>query len=65
LVDKFYKDYNIIDLSFIVSIFYRNELQPSIDYFERYIAHEKKIEMLSVIHHNYGRYVSSAVNRFL
>jgi hypothetical protein len=65
LVDKFYKDYNIIDLSFIVSIFYRNELQPSIDYFERYIAHEKKIEMLSVIHHNYGRDVYSAVNRFL
>jgi hypothetical protein len=65
LVDKFYKDYNIIDLSFIVSIFYRNELQPSIDYFERYIAYEKKIEMLSVIHHNYGRDVYSAVNRFL
>jgi hypothetical protein len=65
LVDKFYKDYNIIDLSFILSIFYRNELQPSIDYLERYIAHEKKIEMLSVIHHNYGRDVYSAVNRFL
>ncbi len=65
LVDKFYKDYNIIDLSFILSIFYRNELQPSIDYLERYIAHEKKIEMLSSIFHKYGRDVYASVNRFL
>jgi hypothetical protein len=65
LVDKFYKDYNIIDLSFIVSIFFKNETELLFYYFERYIAYEKKIEMLSVIHHNYGRDVYSAVNRFL
>jgi hypothetical protein len=65
LINKFYADYNITDLSFIVTIFYRNETQLLVDYFERYIAHEKKIEMLSVILHNYGRDVYSAVNKFL
>jgi len=65
LIDKFYRSNNITDLSFIVPIFYRNELQPSIDYFERYIAHEKKIQMLSSIFHKYGRDVYSSVNKFL
>jgi hypothetical protein len=65
LLNKFYKSNKITDLSFIVPIFYRNELQPSIDYLERYIAHEKKIEMLSSIFHKYGRDVYASVNRFL
>ena len=65
LIDKFYRSNNITDLSFIIPIFYRNELQPSIDYFERYIAHEKKIQMLSSIFHKYGRDVYSSVNKFL
>ena len=51
LIHNFYRSNNITDLSFIVTIFYRNQLQSSIDYFERYIAHEKKIEMLSSIFH--------------
>jgi hypothetical protein len=65
LIDKFYRSNNITDLSFIIPIFYRNELQPSIDYFERYIAHEKKIQMLSSIFHNYGRDIYVSVNKFL
>ena len=51
LIHNLYRSNNITDLSFIVTIFYRNQLQSSIDYFERYIAHEKKIEMLSSIFH--------------
>jgi hypothetical protein len=65
LIDKFYKNNKIIDLSFIILIFYIDEAHPLIDYFERYIAHEKKIQMLSVILHNYGRDVYGAVNKFL
>ncbi len=65
LLDKFYKSNKITNLSFILSIFYRNELQPSIDYLERFFAHEKKIEILSSIFHKYGRDVYASVNRFL
>ena len=65
LIHNLYRSNNITDLSFIVTIFFRNETQLLFDYFERYIAHEKKIEMLSVILHNYGRDVYGVVNKFL
>lgn len=35
------------------------------DYFERYIEYNRKIEMLSVILHNYGRDVYRSVKQFL
>ena len=41
------------------------ETNELFDYFQRYIKHEKKIEMLFVIIHNYGKDVCMYVNNFI
>jgi hypothetical protein len=48
----------------IVSEYFQNESTEVYDYFRRYIEYNRKIEMLSVVLHNYGRDVYSAVMRF-
>jgi hypothetical protein len=48
----------------IVSQYFEYESAEVYDYFRRYIEYNRKIEMLSVVLHNYGRDVYSAVRRF-
>jgi len=50
---------------FIMDEFLYNEAAEIFDYFRRYIEHERKVEMLSVILHNYGRDVYGCVRKFL
>jgi hypothetical protein len=45
--------------------FLNNEVTEIFDYFTRYIEHERKVEMLSVILHNYGRDVYGYVRKFV
>ena len=49
----------------IMDEFLQNEAAEIFDYFRRYIEHERKVEMLSVILHNYGRDVYGCVMRFV
>ena len=49
----------------VVLEFFQKESGEIYDYFRRYIEHEKKIEMLSVILHNYGRDVYGCVRKFV
>jgi len=49
----------------IMDEFLYNEAAEIFDYFRRYIEHERKIEMMSVILHNYGRDVYGCVRKFL
>ena len=49
----------------IVSEYFQNESTEVYDYFRRYIEYNRRIEMLSVVLHNYGRDVYSAVMRFI
>ena len=49
----------------VVLEFFQKESGEIYDYFRRYIEHEKKIEMLSVIMHNYGRDVYGYVRKFV
>ncbi len=44
--------------------FFQKESADIYEYFRRYIEHERKVEMLSVILHNYGRDVYSCVRKF-
>jgi hypothetical protein len=60
-----YYDENIVDLERIYNEYYFMETSSIFSYFQRYIEHEKKIEMLSVILHNYGRDVYSAVAKHM
>lgn len=65
---KFFKYYDegfIVDIGNIFNEYYDMEITPIRDYIHRYIEHEKKIEMLSVILHNYGRDVYSAVKKHM
>jgi hypothetical protein len=49
----------------IFNEFFEQETAGMFDYFKRYIEHERKVEMLSVILHNYGNDVYSGVRKFL
>ena len=71
-VRKFFKAFNkafgdnrIKDPIEIFNEFFEEETAEIFDYFNRYIEHERKIEMLSVVLHNYGRDVYSGVQQFL
>ena len=71
-VRKFFKAFNnvfdnhlIKEPHDIFNEFFQQETAEMFDYFKRYIEHERKIEMLSVVLHNYGRDVYSGVQRFL
>ena len=71
-VRKFFKLFNSIfdrqmvkDPIDIFNEFFEQETAGMFDYFKRYIEHERKVEMLSVILHNYGNDVYSGVRKFL
>jgi hypothetical protein len=62
---KYYDEEYIIDVGNIFNEYYGMVSIPIFKYFQNYIEHEKKIEMLSVILHNYGRDVYSAVQKHM
>jgi hypothetical protein len=49
----------------IMNEFLENEATEIFDYFRRYIEHERKVEMLSVVLHNYGHDVYGCVRKFV
>jgi vacuolar-type H+-ATPase catalytic subunit A/Vma1 len=63
--DKYNDDNYIVDVERIFNEYYSMETSSIFSYIKRYIEHEKKIEMLSVILHNYGKDVYSAVSKHL
>ena len=63
--NKYYDEKYIMDVEQVFDEYYIMETTYLYNYFQRYIEHEKKIEMLSVILHNYGRDVYSAVQRHM
>jgi hypothetical protein len=63
--DKYIDDNHIVDVERIFNEYYSMETSSIFSYFRRYIEHEKKIEMLSVVLHNYGKDVYSAVRKHL
>jgi hypothetical protein len=71
-VRKFFKSFNsVFDREMvkepiaIFNEFFEQETGAMFDYFKRYIEHERKVEMLSVVLHNYGHDVYSKVRMFL
>ena len=71
-INKFLKLFNSQDIvnkmkdpDVVVLEFFQKESAEIFDYFRQYIEHERKVEMLSVILHNYGRDVYSCVKRFV
>ena len=71
-INKFLKLFNSQDIvnkmkdpDAVVLEFFQKESAEIFDYFRQYIEHERKVEMLSVILHNYGRDVYSCVKRFV
>lgn len=65
---KFYKFVNedfIKDFELIFNEYFLYETSKMFNYFQRYIEHEKKIEMLSVIRHKYGIDVYRSVRNWL
>lgn len=63
--NNYYDEKYIMDVDKIFNEYYLMETTSLFNYFQRYIEHEKKIEMLSVILHNYGRDVYSAVQKHM
>jgi hypothetical protein len=70
-IKKFLKLFNSEDVvnkmkdpDVVVREFFQKESADIYEYFRRYIEHERKVEMLSVILHNYGRDVYSCVRKF-
>ena len=63
--NKYYDEKYIMDVEQVFDEYYIMETTYLYNYFQRYIENEKKIEMLSVILHNYGRDVYSAVQRHM
>lgn len=63
--NRYYDEKYIMNVDKIFNEYYRMETTQMFNYFQRYIEHEKKIEMLSVILHNYGRDVYSAVQKHM
>jgi len=70
--NKFLKLFNSEDVvnkmkdpDVVVLEFFQKESADIYDYFRQYIEHEKKIEMLSVIMHNYGRDIYKCVKQFV
>jgi hypothetical protein len=49
----------------VVLEFFQKESVDIYDYFRQYIEHEKKIMMLSVVMHNYGRDIYKCVKQFV
>ena len=71
-INKFLKLFNSEDVvnkmkdpDVVVLEFFQKESAEIFDYFRRYIEHERKVEMLSVILHNYGRDVYGCVRKFV
>jgi hypothetical protein len=62
--DRYYYEY-IMDVDKIFLEYYEMESSQMFNYFQRYIQHEKKIEMLSVVLHNYGKDVYNSVMKHL
>jgi hypothetical protein len=65
MFNKYYDEKYIMDVKKIFDEYYLMETTQVFNYFQRYIEHEKKIEMLSVILHNYGKDVYSAVRKHM
>jgi hypothetical protein len=49
----------------IISEYLKAETTEMFNYFNRYIEHECKVQMLSSIFHNFGRDIYASVNRFI
>ena len=71
-ISRFFKKFNdlfkykrIKEPNEIIREYFQSETSELFDYFQKYIKHEKKVEMLSVILHNYGHNVYRAVSSFL
>ena len=71
-IQKFFKFFNELFINHkiqepdeMINNYLKAETNELFDYFQRYIKHEKKIEMLAVIIHNYGRDVYDCVNQFV
>ena len=62
---KYCDDKYISDVKKIFNEYYLMEITPVFDFVKRVVEHEKKIEMLSVILHNYGIDVYSVVKKHL
>jgi hypothetical protein len=62
--DRYYYEY-IMDVDKIFLEYYEMESLQMFNYFQRYIQHEKKIEMLSVVLHKYGKDVYNSVMKHL
>ena len=65
LFNCFYFNEMIKDPLIIFEEFFAREGNEVFDYFERYIHHECRVNILSAILHNYGHDVYSSVNRFM
>ena len=63
--NNYYDEKYITDVEKIFNEYYLMETSTMFNYFQSYIEHEKKIEILSVILHNYGRDVYSAVQKHM
>jgi len=62
---EFYENEMIKDPSIIVEEYLDRHASDVINYFNRYIEHECKVQMLSSIFHNFGRDIYASVNRFI
>lgn len=62
---EFYENEMIKDPSIIVEEYLDRHASDVINYFNRYIEHECRVQMLSSIFHNFGRDIYASVNRFI
>ena len=63
--NNLYNDERLKEPNEIIREYFQSETSELFDYFQKYIKHEKKVEMLSVILHNYGHNVYSCVKKFI
>jgi hypothetical protein len=63
--DNIYNSNDFNKIPEIIYLYYQDKSKELFDYFNRYIAHEKKIEILSNILHNYGPDVYNSIRTFI
>jgi hypothetical protein len=63
--DNIYNSNDFNKIPEIIYLYYQDKSKELFDYFNRYIAHEKKIEILSNILHNYGADVYNSIRTFI
>jgi len=63
--NNIYKCNNFNKIPEIIYLYYQDKSKELFDYFDRYIKHEKKIEILSNILHNFGPDVYYSIKTFI